>query len=176
MGEGAAIDRRVGGSIPHPLRIAVVSTPRSGNTWFRRLLATTYGLEEWAVHNPADLDRAGLSSRCLVQLDWQRVEPFTSMLQRQRFRVVVLSRHPLDVLISILHFAPHEPLTARWLEGEGGDEVPIYTMRCRAAGPSWSMPRGPGRRPCSVLATSGDRRRAATTSATGISSATPPAS
>ena len=29
-----------------------------------------------------------------------------SLLDRYRFRVVVLSRHPLDVLISILHFAP----------------------------------------------------------------------
>ena len=37
----------------------------------------------------------------------------------------MLARHPLDVLVSILHFASHEPQTARWLDGEGGDESSI---------------------------------------------------
>ena len=29
------------------------------------------------------------------------------------------------MLVSILHFAPHEPQTARWLDGEGGNEEPL---------------------------------------------------
>ena len=33
------------------------------------------------------------------------------------FRIVTLARHPLDVLVSCLHFVHHEPQTARWLEG-----------------------------------------------------------
>ena len=107
------------------LRLAVVSTPRSGNTWFRRLAAAAYRLDEWAVHNPRDLDWAGLSSRCILQIHWHRAEPFLSLLERYQFRVAVLSRHPLDVLISILHFAPHEPDTARWLEGEAGGETAV---------------------------------------------------
>ena len=37
----------------------------------------------------------------------------------------MLSRHPLDVLISILHFALTDQ-TCRWLEGEGGNERPIF--------------------------------------------------
>ena len=46
-------------------------------------------------------------------------------LKRHDFRVIVVSRHPLDVLISILHFAGHEPETARWLGGAFGDERSI---------------------------------------------------
>jgi hypothetical protein len=48
--------------------------------------------------------------------------------------VVALARHPFDVLISILHFAPNEPDTARWLNGEGGDERPIYGLTPRSPG------------------------------------------
>jgi hypothetical protein len=34
----------------------------------------------------------------------------------------MLARHPLDVLVSMLNFIRHEPLTARWLEGNA--EIP----------------------------------------------------
>ena len=39
--------------------------------------------------------------------------------------MAVLARHPLDVLVSVLQFAPHEPQTRCWLGGEGGDEAAI---------------------------------------------------
>ncbi len=117
----------------HQLHIALVSTPRSGNTWFRRLMATTFMLEERAVHNPEDLGWHQLPDRFVLQCHWHRVEPFTSLLEEHQFRVVVLSRHPLDVLISILHFAPHEAQTARWLEGEGGNEASILGAKPRSA-------------------------------------------
>ena len=48
------------------------------------------------------------------------------MLQRHGFRVLVLSRHPLDVLISILHFVRKDRETNNWLGGEGGDERSIF--------------------------------------------------
>jgi len=115
----------------HQLRIALVSTPRSGNTWFRRLLATTFMLEDRAVHNPEDLVWHELPDRIVLQCHWHKLGPFTSLLEEHRFRVVVLSRHPLDVLISILHFAPHNAETARWLEGDGGNEVSIYGAKPR---------------------------------------------
>ena len=115
------------------------------------------GSRNGRVHNPADLDWAGLSSRCLLQLHWHRVEPFTSLLDQNRFRVVVLSRHPLDVLISILHFAPHEPLTARWLEGEGGNEVPILdVLPCSQAFLEYAM----GPRAAALLSVSHEWRQA----------------
>ena len=104
------------------MRVAVVSSPRCGNMWLRRLLVAAYALEERSAHTPAEVDWDDLPERCALQLHWHRTAEFRRRLRRGRFRVVVLARHPLDVLLSILHFAPHEPATARWLDGEGGDE------------------------------------------------------
>jgi hypothetical protein len=55
-------------------------------------------------------------------MHWHYNPWFSAFLKRQEFQPVCLLRHPLDVLISILRFAPREPATARWLEGECGDE------------------------------------------------------
>jgi hypothetical protein len=104
------------------MRVAVVSSPRSGNMWLRRLLVTAYGLEERSAHAPEEVDWDALPERCALQLHWHRTPEFRKLLRRHGFAVAVLARHPLDVLLSILHFAPHEPATARWLDGEGGDE------------------------------------------------------
>jgi len=43
-------------------------------------------------------------------------------LFENRFKVVSIARHPLDVLISILHFIRYDQSTERWLEGNG--EIP----------------------------------------------------
>ena len=68
-----------------------------------------------------------LPERCVLQLHWRRIEPFKEQLQRAwASRWSRWLAHPFDVLISILHFAPREPDTVRWLEGEGGDERSIY--------------------------------------------------
>ena len=107
-------------------RIAVVATPRSGNTWLRRLLATLGGLHEIAVHAPWEVPWDTLPERCILQLHWPRMASITGALAYHGFRTVTIARHPLDVLISILHFAPHESLTARWLDGTGGDERSIF--------------------------------------------------
>lgn len=104
------------------VRIAVVSSPRSGNMWLRRLLVAAYGLEERTAHAPDEVDWDGLPDDCVLQLHWHRTPVFRALLDTHGFSVVVLARHPLDVLVSILHFAPHEPQTACWLDGEGGGE------------------------------------------------------
>ena len=104
------------------VRIAVVSSPRSGNMWLRRLLVAAYGLEERAAHTPDEVDWDRLADGCVLQLHWHRTPAFRALLATHGFSIVVLARHPLDVLVSILHFAPHEPQTARWLDGESGDE------------------------------------------------------
>jgi hypothetical protein len=115
-----------------PARIAVLSTPRSGNNWLRHLLTRLYDIPSLAAHNPADLDWMGLPPHCVFGIHWHPVPPFLTLLERHGFRMVALARHPLDVLISILHFALHAP-TARWLEGEGGQEQPIYGAMPRSA-------------------------------------------
>lgn len=110
-------------------RIAVVSTPRSGNTWLRRLLASLFRLEEFAAHTPDQVDWVHLPANCALQIHWPPVDAFVLQLARHHFQVVTLARHPLDVLISMLHFAQHEPETHRWLDGAGGDERLIVGAR-----------------------------------------------
>jgi hypothetical protein len=53
------------------MRIAILSTPRSGNTWVRRVLADIYDLTELAVHNPADIP-VEIPERAILQLHWYR--------------------------------------------------------------------------------------------------------
>jgi hypothetical protein len=77
------------------------------------------------------VDWPGLPAACVLQIHWPRTRPFLLQLAEHRFHVVVLARHPLDVLISILHYAWHDNSTLRWLDGEGGDERPIWgAMPC----------------------------------------------
>jgi len=93
--------------------------------WLRRLLVTLYGLEERSAHTPAEVDWDGLPERCVLQLHWYRTRELRRQLGRAGFQVVVPVRGPLDALLSILQFAPHEPETARWLDGLNGDERSI---------------------------------------------------
>jgi hypothetical protein len=107
------------------LRVAIISTPRSGNTWLLHLLSRLYHAATLTFHSPLEIEWGKLPEACIMQLHWHPEASFLAHLETGGFRVVVLARHPLDVLISILHFALHDP-TARWLEGEGGNERPIY--------------------------------------------------
>jgi Sulfotransferase domain len=93
--------------------------------WLRRQLVALLDLEERSAHTPDEVGWETLPESCVLQLHWPRTRAFSRTLERHGFRVVVLSRHPLDVLISILHFSAHEPETARWLDGAYGDESSI---------------------------------------------------
>jgi hypothetical protein len=104
------------------MRIALISTPRSGNTWIRKLLANIYDLHEFAAHNPNEINWCALPENVIVQIHWRHTESFRETLKSNSFRVVTISRHPLDVLISILHFSQHSKNTKNWLNGYGGDE------------------------------------------------------
>ncbi|MEX2118374.1 MAG: sulfotransferase domain-containing protein [Pirellulales bacterium] len=111
---------------PAQVRAAIISSPRSGNTWLRRLLSSLYEVGEIAAHVPDDFDWAGLPEGCVLQIHWRPTPEFVQRLGEHGFHVVVLARHPFDVLISILHFALCAPSTSHWLAGEGGDETPIF--------------------------------------------------
>lgn len=104
-----------------PLRLALVSTPRSGNTWLRYLLSEVYAIPSLAVHLPDEVAWETLPGGCLLQIHWHRTDAFLARLAAHRFQVVTIARHPLDVLISHLHHALHT-LEDRALAGEGGDE------------------------------------------------------
>ena len=108
------------------MRILIVSTPRSGNTWLRRLLSGALASPEYAVHRPTDLDWASLPRDCIVQMHW-RVRPDVLRICHDfSFQPILIVRHPLDVLVSILHFCTFQPTTRFWLDGEAGDERSIH--------------------------------------------------
>lgn len=109
-----------------PLRIAIISTPRSGNTWLRYLLAGIYRAEQLAVHAQEDVNWAALpNGNFVLQVHWHCTPEITETLQKLGFKIVVLHRHPLDVLISILQFSPKESQTNSWLKAESGNEDSI---------------------------------------------------
>lgn len=107
------------------MKVALISTPRSGNTWLRLMLASVYRLEQYAVHEPAAFDWAHAPANCIVQMHWHRSFEMLDLLARHGFQVVTIGRHPMDVLVSILHFCNKEPATRHWLLGEGGNEDEI---------------------------------------------------
>lgn len=102
-----------------PLRIAIVSSPRCGNSWIRLILAGALQAQEIAVHNYLDAPES-LPERCILQIHWYREPNFQRWLQANEFKVITIARHPLDVLISALKFIRNEPETSRWLEGNAG--------------------------------------------------------
>jgi hypothetical protein len=107
------------------VRLVLTGTPRSGNSWTRLLLSDAYACESFSSHSFAEVPWEALPDDIIVQIHQHADPALTSLLAAHGFRVVVLARHPLDVLISILHFAQHDSSPARWLDGEGGDETAI---------------------------------------------------
>lgn len=107
-------------------RLAVVSTPRSGNTWMRGMLSRLYGLVEMSAHEPEQVAWDDLPPRCVLQIHWWRVEPFLSLIHRHGFRVVVLARHPFDVFLSALNYTQfiHSPTDC----GEGPGCVTCHIL------------------------------------------------
>jgi hypothetical protein len=104
-------------------RIAILGTPRSGNTWLRAMLRSMYALPDFAEHDPADIPWDELPPHAIVNL-----HALPTPILRKRladFRVVAIVRHPLDTLISILHFAPFHSASDGWLLGQGGGEGAI---------------------------------------------------
>jgi hypothetical protein len=91
------------------------------------MLAACLDITELAIHTPGDIDWQSLPEQCLVAMHWRRTRAVEEILRD--YQTLVTARHPLDVLISILRFAQHHPATARWLEGEGGNESALIGTR-----------------------------------------------
>jgi hypothetical protein len=89
---------------PPPLRILILSTPKTGNTWLARLLSAIYELPQLGLTVPFDRDQArSLGARWVV---FHHVRPSPEILdwidQTQPFLVSV-TRHPADVLVSLYY-------------------------------------------------------------------------
>lgn len=107
-----------------PVRLAIVSTPRTGTNWLQCLLGRLCAVTSLSPVNPRNVAWRSLPAECVLILHWRPTPDLMALLQAERFRVVTLARHPFDVLLSILHFALREA-TDGWLEGEGGGEQSI---------------------------------------------------
>jgi hypothetical protein len=122
MNEGSGFHLPGRGS---PIRLAIVGTPRCGNTWLRRLIADACGIAEFAEHRIEDFSWDRVPDEFILQIHATPGVEVRERFARSGIRPIAIARHPLDVLISILQFAPRERETARWLDGEGGDESSI---------------------------------------------------
>ncbi len=98
------------------MRVAIISSPRSGNSWLRTLLAGTLDIPEFAVHNWREIIDP-LPESCVLQIHWYREPGFQKYLHDNGFKIITVTRHPLDILLSVLRFCKYDPNNARWLEG-----------------------------------------------------------
>jgi Sulfotransferase domain len=99
-----------------PLKLAILSTPRTGNTWIRHVLGSSLNLNQHAVHNYQEIAEP-LNQRTLVATHWPREPHFQKWLNDRDFIKLTIARNPFDVFVSVLHFARKEPQVHRWLEG-----------------------------------------------------------
>ncbi|MDX2039552.1 MAG: hypothetical protein SFX72_23130 [Isosphaeraceae bacterium] len=88
-------------------RVFVIGSPRSGNTWTRHLLRDLLGLSEFSAHRPDEIDWDRLPPRAVVQIHWYPLDPFLERLASVEARVVLVHRHPCDVLMSWLNYMDH---------------------------------------------------------------------
>lgn len=109
-----------------PTRLFVACTPRTGSTWFGRAFADLLDIAGNSFMMPINVDWSNLPPEgCIVVMHRRRTTNFEGFLREQRFRAVAMARHPLDVLLSILAYCrdpERAELTARWIEGECGNE------------------------------------------------------
>ncbi len=139
-------------------RIAIVSTPRTGNTWLRRMLDSVYSLPQVVANFPHDIDWQQLPERCILQHHWDADPELRAKLEAHRFRIITLSRHPLDVLISILHFASVHPDTGTWFAGAAAVK-PGSPLPCLTVARFWSTRPASERKACFPSAPRGRRCR-----------------
>jgi hypothetical protein len=103
-------------------RFFIVSTPRTGNVWMRRVLTGVLAIPNWAAWLPEEIAWDRLPADVSMAMHWRRSAAFEGFLRERGFRILVTARHPLDVLLSILQYAPREPDANRWIAGECGNE------------------------------------------------------
>jgi hypothetical protein len=103
-------------------RFFIACTPRTGNTWLRKLLAGNLDLTEYPVHKLDEVPWNDLPPRCIVAMHTHADPELVKYLSERHFRIIVTTRHPLDILISILAYTQFQRKTRRWLAGEDGDE------------------------------------------------------
>lgn len=87
-----------------PLRILILSTPKTGNTWLTCLLSAMYRLPKLGLHYPFDYRQAScLGHRWIIFGHFMPDENLLSWIREIQPFVLTTIRHPGDVLISLYH-------------------------------------------------------------------------
>ncbi len=120
------------------MRFAVIATPRSGNSVLRKTISAAFGLQEFAGHD-ADLLRAELPDNSIVQVHARYSPELHRVLIDHDVIIVTPTRHPLDTLLSMLHFKQFEPEVKNWLQANyladlGGCDPTSKAFRAFATG------------------------------------------
>jgi hypothetical protein len=100
-------------------KILIASTPKTGNTWAKRLLAAVYGLP--VVELPAEFGAAALQAVGRQWVAHQHYAPQAELLSwasETGADIVTTVRHPGDVLVSLLHYVRYA-IAARRVSGFG---------------------------------------------------------
>ena len=98
---------------PDDLKIMVVSTPKTGNTWVKNLLANVYGLPLVQVgvsFDAAEVDALG--RRWITHQHYKVTPDIVDYGRRNGITFVTTIRHPGDALVSKFHFV--QSLDGRW--------------------------------------------------------------
>lgn len=104
-----------------PRRIAIISTPRSGSTWLRLMLADLLEIPTFSFHSPREIEFSH-PHEFVFQLHWPPTPVLLRRLEESNVKVVTIARHPFGVLTSILRFADRDSSTSCWLLGRSGSE------------------------------------------------------
>lgn len=89
------------------MRILIFSTPKTGNTWLRRLLETIYevlpvDLAHWPwPFDPVEADNT--EAQFVAHHHYYPSPSLIDWIRRNEVRVLTTIRHPADVLISLYH-------------------------------------------------------------------------
>jgi hypothetical protein len=87
-----------------PLRILILSTPKTGNTWLARLLSSIYELPQLGLVLPFDPNQArSLGPRWVLFHHVRPSQPILDWINDIQPVVVTVIRHPADVLVSLYH-------------------------------------------------------------------------
>lgn len=112
-------------------RIAIVATPRVGNTWVNYSIAELGNIPTIGLHRHTDIENITLPPEILIQIHASYGDKgFKKFLSDNHFRVITVLRHPLDTLISMLRFIQVQTSPLQWLDGSAG------TIRLYGEGPS----------------------------------------
>src|SRR5437762_6964384 len=92
---------------PKDLKILIVSTPRTGNTWLQHLLAAAYDLPMVDFVRPQtweEVDREYSESGWVGKYHWRPQSDTFQWALGRNVVLVTMVRHPADVLVSLYHY------------------------------------------------------------------------